>query len=159
LYGFYSVERYKNDQNGRAWSNRSPQSFDPNRNWTTRSRDDIDTWGLGAIASVLEGKFKVGVDYVRAKTDADVLTTTGPALVSAPLPTARTDLTSASIYGDWAWRKDTTVRVRFAYEDYATTDWAVDNVPANQLANVILLGEDSPDYNVWVASLAFVYRF
>ncbi|MFN9737981.1 MAG: MtrB/PioB family decaheme-associated outer membrane protein [Pseudomonadota bacterium] len=159
LYGFYSVERYKNDQNGRAWSNRSPQSFDPNRNWTTRSRDDLDTWGLGAIASVLEGKFKVGVDYVRAKTDADVLTTTGPALVSAPLPTARTDLTSASIYGDWAWRKDTTVRVRFAYEDYATTDWAVDNVPANQLANVILLGEDSPDYNVWVASLAFVYRF
>lgn len=159
LYGFYSVERYKNDQDGRAWSNRSPQSFDPNRNWTTRSRDDVDTWGLGANANFLEGKLKVGIDHVRANTDADVITTTGPALTSAPLPTAKTDLTSTSIYGDWAWRKDTTVRVRFAYEDYASTDWAVDNVPANQLANVITLGEDSPDYNVWVASLSFVYRF
>jgi MtrB/PioB family decaheme-associated outer membrane protein len=162
LYGFYSVERYKNDQNGRQFSGgavRAAQSADPNRNWTTGSRDDIDTWGMGANANFLEGKFKLGIDYVLAKTEADVITTTGPALTSARLPTAVTDLTSASIYGDWAWRKNMVVRLRFAYEDYESTDWAVDGVPANQLANVITLGEDSPDYNVWVASASFVYRF
>jgi MtrB/PioB family decaheme-associated outer membrane protein len=161
LYGFYSVERYKNDQDGRAFSGgtRATQAFDPNRNWTTRSRDDIDTWGLGANTSFYEGKFKLGIDYVLAKTEADVITSTGPALLSAPLPTAVTDLTSASIYGDWAWRKNITVRMRFAYEDYSANDWAIDGVPANQLANVITLGDVSPDYNVWVGSLSFVYRF
>jgi MtrB/PioB family decaheme-associated outer membrane protein len=161
LYGFYSVERYKNDTDGRAYTGtaRVTQAFDPNRNWTNRSRDDIDTWGLGANTRFIEGKFKLGIDYVRANTDADVATSVGPALATAPLPTAETELTSASIYGDWAFRKNLTARLRFAYEDYASTDWAVDGVPANQLANVITLGEDSPDYSVWVASLSFVYRF
>jgi len=162
LYGFYSVERYKNDTDGRQYQGggvRASQSADPNRNWTARSRDDVDTWGLGANANFIEGKLKIGVDYVHARTDADLITTTGPSLTSAPLPTDKTDLTSASIYGDWAFRKDLTARLRFAYEDYTSTDWALDGVPANQLANVITLGEDSPDYNVWVASLSFVYRF
>ncbi len=162
LYGFYSVERYKNDTDGRQYSGggvRASQSADPTRNWTARSRDDVDTWGLGANANFLEGKLKIGVDYVHATTDADLITTTGPSLTSAPLPTDKTDLTSASIYGDWAFRKNLTARLRFAYEDYASSDWSVDGVPANQLANVITLGESSPDYNVWVASVSFVYRF
>lgn len=161
VYGFYSVERYKNDQDGRSWAGatRATTPFDPNRNWTTRSRDDVDTWGLGANARFLEGKLNLGIDHVRANTDADVATSVSPALTAAPLPTATTDLTSTSIYGDWAFRRNLTARLRFAYEDYASTDWAVDGVPANQLANVITLGEDSPDYNVWVASLSFVYRF
>lgn len=161
LYSFYSAERYKNDVDGRAYTGtaRATQAFDPNRNWTNSSRDDIDTWGLGANSRVLDGKVTLGIDYVRAKTDADVATTVGPALVTAPLPTSRTDLTSASVYGDWAWRKDLTVRLRFAYENYESSDWAIDNVPANQLANVILLGEDTPDYSVWTAAVSLVYRF
>ena len=120
LYTFYSVERYKNDTDGRAYTGtaRATQAFDPRRNWTNSSRDEIDTWGYGANTRFFDGRLTVGVDYVNAATDANVATTVGPALVTAPLPTARTDLTSASIFGAWAWRKDLTVRVRFAYEDY-----------------------------------------
>lgn len=161
LYAFYAVERYKNDQDGRAYTGaaRATQAFDPNRNWTVRSRDDVDTWGLGCNARFFEDKLKLGLDYVKAKTTADVGTEVGPALATAPLPTATTDLTTLSISGDYAWSESLTLRGRVAHEDYASADWALDGVPANQLANVILLGEDTPDYSLWVASFSVVYRF
>jgi hypothetical protein len=45
------------------------------------------------------------------------------------------------------------------WEKFRSTDWAVDNVDPNTLANVITLGEDSPDYTVHVLTMSFVYRF
>ena len=45
------------------------------------------------------------------------------------------------------------------FPDFNSTDWAVDNVPANQLANMILMGEGSADYTVWVTTFTVGYRF
>jgi MtrB/PioB family decaheme-associated outer membrane protein len=162
IYGFYTVERFKYDQDGRQYQGgavRAAQSADPNRNWTTRSRDDVATYGLGFNSRFMEDKLKVGADFVTARSRTDVLTTTGPALTFLPLPSVETDLATLSIYGDYAWREDLSLRTQLAYEDYESSDWAIDGVPPNQLANVILLGEDSPDYNIWLVSFSVTYRF
>lgn len=45
------------------------------------------------------------------------------------------------------------------YEQFESTDWAVDNAPPNQLANVITMGGSSPDYDVWVTTFSVGYRF
>lgn len=36
---------------------------------------------------------------------------------------------------------------------------ALDGVDANQLANVILFGETSPDYDVTAVSVSVIYKF
>jgi MtrB/PioB family decaheme-associated outer membrane protein len=161
-YIFASEERYKNDQDGQSFvngANRGATAFDPARSWNVKSRDYVFTYGAGVNTKLLEDKLTVGIDYVNSAADSDILTTTGSALTRRDLPTSTSDLSSLSFYGDYRWRRDITFHLRFAFEDFESTDWAVDNVPANQLANVILLGEGSPDYQVWVTSFSVGYRF
>ncbi|MFO1495394.1 MAG: MtrB/PioB family decaheme-associated outer membrane protein [Lysobacterales bacterium] len=161
-YAFASEERYKSDQDGRSFAGgavRPTQYIDPTRNWTVQSRDYVFSYGVGFNTKVWEDKLTLGFDYVNSKADTDILTTTGSALTRADLPTSTSDLASASVYGDYRWRKDIVFHLRVAWEDYASTDWAVDNAPANQLANVITLGEGSPDYNVVVTTFTVGYRF
>ncbi len=160
-YAFMSEERYKNDQDGQSFggATRGTQFVDPARSWNVKSRDYVFTYGAGFNSKFLEDKLTVGVDYVNSAADTDILTTVGSGLTRADLPTSNSDLTSASVYGDYRWRRDITFRLRFEYEDFNSTDWAVDNVPANQLANMILMGEGSADYTVWVTTFTVGYRF
>lgn len=161
-YIFASEERYKSDQDGRSFAGgavRPTQYIDPTRNWNVKSRDYVFTYGAGFNTKLWEDKLTLGVDYVNSKADTDVLTTVGTGLLRADLPTSESDLSSASLYGDYRWRRDISFRLRFAYEQFRSTDWAVDNAPANQLANVITLGEGSPDYSVWVTTFTVGYRF
>lgn len=161
-YAFASEERYKSDQDGRSFAGgavRPTQYIDPNRNWNVKSRDYVMTYGAGFNAKLWEDKVTLGVDFVNSQADTDILTTVGSGLLRADLPTAKSDLSSASVYGDYRWRRDISFRLRFAYEDFESTDWALDNAPANQLANVITLGEGSQDYAVWVTTFTVAYRF
>ena len=161
-YAFASEERYKNDQDGRSFvggATRPVSAFDPNRVWNVKSRDYVFTYGVGFNSKFLEDKLTVGVDWVDSAVESDVLTTVGSGLTRANLPTTTSDLTSASLYGDYAWRRNIVFRLRFAYEQYESTDWAVDNAPPNQMANVISMGGSSPDYEVWVTTFSVGYRF
>lgn len=161
VYAFAAEERYKNDQDGSSFggATRGVQIYDPARAWTVKSRDHVFTYGFGFNTRWLEDKLTVGMDYANSKADSDVLTIVGSGLTRANLPTAESDLESASLYADYKFRRDLSFRLRFAYEDYASSDWALDNAPANQLANVITLGEGSQDYTVWVTSFTLGYRF
>jgi MtrB/PioB family decaheme-associated outer membrane protein len=161
-YAFASEERYNNDQDGRSFvggATRPVSAFDPNRVWNVKSRDYVFTYGVGFNSKFLEDKLTVGFDWVDSAADSDVLTTVGSALTRANLPTSESDLVSASLYGDYAWRRNLVFRLRFAYEEFDSTDWAVDNAPPNQLANVITMGGSSPDYSVWVTTFSVGYRF
>ena len=161
-YAFASEERYKNDQDGHSFvggATRPVSAFDPTRDWNTRSRDYVFTYGAGFNSKFLEDKLTLGFDYVNSAADTNIRTTVGTSLLRADLPPSTSDLSSASFYGDYRWRRDISFHLRFEYEHFNSTDWAVDNVPANQLANMILLGESSPDYTVWVTTFTVGYRF
>lgn len=161
-YAFASEERYKNDQDGRSFvggATRPVSAFDPNRVWNVKSRDYVFTYGVGVNSKFFEDKLTVGFDWVDSAADSDVYTAVGSALTRANLPTSESNLTSASLYGDFAWRRNIVFRLRVAYEEFDSTDWAVDNAPPNQLANVITMGGSSPDYDVWVTTFSVGYRF
>jgi len=83
---------------------------------------------------------------------------TGSALSSAPLPSNRVRLNSATLFGTFAISDDLAVRGDIWHERYRSEDFALD-IPANQLANVILFGEESPDFDVTFVSLSLIYRF
>lgn len=162
LYAFYTYENLKSDQDGRAirgGANKLPDSLDPARDWFVKHRDRVDTVGLGIRRTVIKNRLDVGADYVYAKSKGEVDVTTGAALTSAPLPPLITRLNSLSLYGKYKWKKDWSVKARYWVEKFDSTDWALDNVQPNTLANVITLGETSPDYTVHVIMLSLGYRF
>lgn len=160
LYGFYSHDNMESDQDGRDFRGfaKASESANPARDWFATLRDQTDTVGLG-FKRAINNKLSFGADYIYANARGAVDITTGAALSSAPLPDTLVRLQSLEMYGDYLLRPGTTLKARYRIEKYQSRDWALDNVAPNTLANVITLGEDSPDYTVHVILLSVVTEF
>lgn len=161
-YGFYTYERMDADQDGRSIrgaATRVADAEDPTRSWFADQRDDVQTWGLGVETRWFEDQLELNLDYLESDSESDMYVTAGTALTYAPLPTLETDLSSLGVNATWRWNKDISLRGGYWLQQYDSTDWALDGVEANQLANVILFGEESPDYNVHVVTFSVVVNF
>ncbi len=160
FYGFFSHDRMESDQDGRAFRGfaKAADSVNPARDWFADLRDETDTLGVGFKRKITEA-LSLGADFVYANARGVVDVTTGGALSSAPLPDSLVRLQSLEWYGDYRVRPGTTLKARYRIEKYQSRDWAVDNVAPNTLANVITLGEDSPDYTVHIILLSVVTEF
>jgi hypothetical protein len=161
-YAFYTYERLTSDQDGRQFSGgavKLTQAADPTRDWLADHRDRVDTVGGGVTTTVIDDLLDLGVDYVFSRSKSNVEVTAGPSLTTAPLPTSITRLNSLSVHGTYRLRQDVLLKVRYRIEKFTSTDWAVDDVEPDTLANVVTLGEDSPDYTVHVVAMSFAYRF
>lgn len=162
LHGFVGEERYHSDQTGRAFNGgavRPTHALDPNRNWRSRGRDAIATQGLGYQGTFASDRLRLRLDWLRSRVDSDIRTTTGSALVRADLPSVRSDLRALDLQASWRLHQDMDLRWRLLREHYRSHDWALDGVGPNQLANIITLGESSPDYRVWVSMVSLAWRF
>ena len=134
-------------------------AVDPNRSWFADQRDDIQTWGLGVETRWFEDRLELNIDYLDSSSESDMFVTAGTALTYAALPTLDTDLQSLGVNATWNWTRDVAIRGGYWLEKYDSTDWALDGVEANQLANVILFGEESPDYDLHVVTLSVIVTF
>lgn len=162
IYGFYTYESLSANQNGHSFSGGAvqvAQAADPKREWSAHQRERVDSTGFGYKRTTTSGRFDFGLDYLRSKSWAGYDFAVGSALTTKPLPRDTTVLDSLNLYATYKMRDNLSVRMAYWYEEYSSSDWAVDGIDANQLANVILLGEDSPDYNDNVVSLSMIYRF
>jgi len=68
-------------------------------------------------------------------------------------------MTTISGYGQYQMTDKLAVKATVYYERYRSSDIALDGVEANQLANVILLGDQAPDFNATVATVSLIYSF
>jgi hypothetical protein len=100
-----------------------------------------------------------GADYLRSKTRSELDFQVGSLLTTRPLPDDETLLDSFNVHASFKLKDAWSLRATYWYERYDSSDWALDGIVPNQLANVILLGEDSPDYNVQVVTFSMIYRF
>jgi hypothetical protein len=83
----------------------------------------------------------------------------GATAVSPAYPTLENRLHSIRLYGLYHLRKDLGLRLSYWYEDYESTDWALDGLDPNSVNGVLLLGNDSPDYNDHVVTASLRYNF
>ncbi|MGQ0429477.1 MAG: MtrB/PioB family decaheme-associated outer membrane protein [Gammaproteobacteria bacterium] len=160
VYAFYTRDDLFSTQDGVSirGATRVADAVDPARAWNARHDDQVETAGAGLTFRPDGGRFEFGLDASFMKSESDVAVTTGSGLTSAPLPTITADGYTAGVTAAWKLSKSTTLRARYWFEDYESEDWALDWVEANQLANVILLGEVSPDYRVHVILLSMQIR-
>ncbi|HET7845619.1 MAG TPA: MtrB/PioB family decaheme-associated outer membrane protein [Xanthomonadales bacterium] len=160
-YGFHTYEKLVNEQDGQSigGGTRVQDAVNPARSWFADHVDHARTTGIGLAHPMFDGRVDTSLDFVRSRTQGDVSVTTGAALTSGPLPRDVTRLDALSLQARWHWRKDVAIHFTWRYEDYESTDFALDGVEPNQLANVIGLGNESPDYHVNVLGLSFNLAF
>ena len=162
VYANFTREKLSSDQNGHSFSGGGSvlsQAFDPTRDWFVAHRDRVNSFAAGYKRSMADNRLDFGVDYLYSRTHSDLDFAVGPSLLTAPLPSTVSELNSLDISGTYKIDDKWSMRMDLWYERFHSTDWAVDGITENTLANVILLGEDSPDYHVYVVSLSFLYRF
>ncbi len=161
-HAFVSLERLASEQQGwsiRGGANRIPDSLDPDRRWQVDHRDRVETVGLGFQRQWLETRFSLRADYVHARADARQQVSAGPALAVAPLPEVSNRLDSLILSARYRLSEPWQLELRYWHERFRSSDWAFDGVAIEQLANVVLPGELSPNYRVQVVSASLRYRF
>lgn len=162
MYGYYSFENIESDQAGRQFQGfaKFAHSRDPRRNWFIEHDDEVHTAGLGVrVDNVIKDRLDVGADYVYSMAHSEFAFSQGPSLASAPIPDLESTFHRFTVFGTYNIRKDLTAKLSYGYETYETFDWGLDNVRPNTLANVITLGNISPDYAVHLVGASMIYRF
>ncbi len=159
---YYTYDKLDTGQNGVSFSGgagRVAQVVDPTRFWSALHRDRVDTGGFNLTWKPSDQRFQFGFDLMLSTSRDDVNVTTGSSLTTAPLPTNRVVIRTGSVYGQYQFSESLSLRAKVQHEHYRSSDFALDGVEANQLANVILFGEESPDFDVTVGTLSMIYSF
>lgn len=160
-YLFYTYEDLTADIGGWSFQGfaKIPHSQDPTRQWFVDHKDIVHTVGGGVDLELIPDRLFLDADYVYARSRGDIGVTTGPSLASAPLPDLETERHELTVSAEYNLRKNVGLRLGYLYGKYNSADFALDFVAPNTLANVITLGEESPEYSTHVFWAAVKYRF
>jgi hypothetical protein len=157
-YGYYTYENIESTQAGSAFA--IPPDY--NADWEADFEDTFDTIGLGAKWMDL-GKWDIGADVVMSKSNGSSnmrdLVTPGTA---GQYPDTKTELTSVKLWTSYHHSKQLAYKLGLWFEEYSADNWAIDGLlPYDPAAveNVLLLGNETLDYNVYVITASASYRF
>lgn len=149
-------------QRGRAFqggANRLPQANDPNRNWSVEHADTVDSLGLGLAHRAPGSRLRLRADASLSDAQGALRFATGSALASVPLPDTRARLLRVDAGFDYVLREGIELGLHYRLERFDGADFAEDGTAPNTLANVILLGDESPDYRAQAWLLNLRWRF
>ncbi|SDD14668.1 MtrB/PioB family decaheme-associated outer membrane protein [Aquimonas voraii] len=149
-------------QRGRAFqggANRLPQANDPNRNWSVKHADTVDSLGVGLAHRAPGSRLRLRADASLSDAQGALRVTTGSALTSAPLPDTRARLLRVDAGFEYVLREGVELGLHYRLERFDGADFAEDGTAPNTLANVILLGDESPDYRAQAWLLNLRWRF
>ena len=76
-----------------------------------------------------------------------------------PYPDLKNSLTSLKLWTQYRYRKDLSWKLGYRYERYTEDNWALDNLQADSVANLLLLDEETPDYDVHIIAASVSYHF
>jgi len=162
LSAFYTRENWKADQ-----SNRQIFSFDPgtayreDRDWWADTRDQVDTMNFHAGFDKLgqSERFSFGLDYTLSNVESRIDVTGAGFITTAPLPALKNKLRTFVIYGQMDINERSAIELRAESGKLTVDDFALDNVTQDTLFSVLTLGQPTQDYDLWLISASWSYRF
>jgi MtrB/PioB family decaheme-associated outer membrane protein len=130
------------------------------RDWKAEFDDTVDTFGIGAKITEIRGKWDVGVDltYSRSTGDSDLTNLSAPG-TEDQFPDLKTELTSLKLWAMYHYRHNLAFKLSYWYEDYDADNWAYDNLQVDSVNNMLLLGEETQDYDTSVIAASLIYHF
>lgn len=168
---FASFEDYSTDQNGHNGASsavvpvittldrqNNTAAFDPLTGTTTRTDRSL-TLGLGFKVKQNDS-LDWGANFTHANTVGSTsFNNLGARLTILPVPDAVSRLNRLELFGKYKVQKDLTLNVRYAHENYSSTDWAWDGQTYTSSTTFIGTGMASPDYTVNVIGASLTYSF
>ena len=151
-YGYYTYEEIQSSQNGEVVAGSG---------WTAEFNDTFDTAGLGAKLTDL-GKWEIGADLVYSKSSGAIQMTNLAALgTETQYPDTRTELSSVKLWTTYNYSKRVSYKFGYWYEKYTADNWAIDGYQPYDPAveNILLLGNETLDYDVHVVTLSASYMY
>jgi MtrB/PioB family decaheme-associated outer membrane protein len=170
--GFFSHDRYEAAQSGRDWPGNQPHlAFEPGRNWFVDHEDKVDTAMLSieladlgrrfdAISRMgLNRRLDLGSEFLFMRTRGEIDVTTGEMLNAEPLPDTVNRLNAYKVWARYQISTHWHTRLSVEHERFDSSNFALDDVEIDTLANVLLLGRQSPSYNVTWVMMSLGYQF
>ena len=126
--------------------------------WNSQHRDQFHTLDAGLRYGNSASKFdaNVSVRYAKGTGEIGVDSSFSGA---GPYPDLKTDLKGGELDVGYKLNSKLDLRFRVRYEDYSSSDWALQGVEPATIPTVLTLGADPDDYSVVLATLSFRYSF
>jgi MtrB/PioB family decaheme-associated outer membrane protein len=134
------------------------ESFD-GPDWRSMHQDRFRTVGAGVnVEGLWSERFgmRLNLTYAQGESDIDVAASLS---TSGSFPRLETEMTSVDLDLSYRLTDAMDVRLRLRYEDYSSSDWALENVEPATIPQVLTLGADPYDYDVYLATIAIRYYF
>ena len=151
LNAFYSHERIESRQLGLAAADAS---------YRVDYDDKIDTFGVGANFDNVWKGLDLGISYRYSKGVGEIdYTGLGAGATSSDYPDLENELHRVELSAGYDIKQDTRIKLSAIYESMRTDDWALDGIspyPDNQL---LTLGNDTEEYDVFAFMVALQHRF
>ncbi len=163
LFLFYTYENGVAEQFSRNYqSNIAGSDFDPNRNWTANSDNIFHTVGVGAKAYFMQKKFSLDTKYTYSQGVSKVGFIAGSVIAPAlGTPDVTSQIHRFEAKGKYNYSREITLGLSYIYENYRSTDFALDNASAatTSVNNVILLSNSNPNYSGHIGFVTATYHF
>jgi len=159
---FYTRENWKASQSSRQFFSSDPvTAWTESRDWWADTRDQVDTMNFHAGFDDLgqSEKFSFGFDYTYSSVESQIDVTGAERVETAPLPALKNKLRSFVIYGQMDISERSAIELRAESGKLTVDDFALDNVTQDTLAHVLTLGQPTQDYDLWLISASWSYRF
>ena len=111
---------------------------------------------VGPATGIVRPGAVVWMDLLTGDVDLDNLT---PGGTVEPYPDLETELTSLKLRTLYHYRPNLGVRLTYWYEKYSADNWALDSVQPDSVPDLLLFGEETPDYDVHAISASVLFYF
>jgi hypothetical protein len=157
VYAFYSWSQLAQDQAGRSFSD-DPTAVSTANDWTASPKSTDNTFGAGANWKPADKPYSGGLQYLYNQGVTAISQGAGSALTApTAIPNAKSTLNSLQLFGKWQYSKNIVLRANYWFQKLRTNDWAYDNANAVSSNNVLLTGQQSPNYTANVFGLSIAY--
>jgi len=126
--------------------------------WNSQHQDTFRTLDAGLRFGKPDGKFDGNISFRYAKGTGEIGVDSSFS-GSGPYPDLDTELKGGEFDVGYQLNSKLELRFKVRYEDYASSDWALQGVEPATIPTVLTLGADPDDYSVVLATLSFRYSF
>lgn len=127
-------------------------------NWTADLEDRIDSLGLTVQANdIIRAGLDFGADILLSSGKGSIRMETGSP--TPDLPDLRIRQQTLQWFARYRISPQFSVRLDYRYDRFRSRDYALDGVGPAMLAEVLTLGQTSPDYSAYFVGGSLVYRF
>jgi hypothetical protein len=161
LVAYYTREQYDASQSSRSFNNAAAEN--PANDWWADTEDDVDTWNLSLAwkeIGVDRGwrGVEAGIDLTTSDVESDISVTRTSANTE-PLPTLVTDMNSASAWVGFGVGEHSQIRLSAEWNELDVSNFGLDGVVPDTLANVLTLGETAGSYDALLLWGSWTTRF